>query len=306
MAHHHQHHHHDHSQASAGYDRAFAVGIALNTGFVAIEGAYGFIANSMALLGDAGHNLSDVLALLVAWGAAALTRRPPSARFTYGLRGSSILASLFNATVLLIVMGGIGWEAIRRLAAPPPIPGVTMMVVAGIGIAVNAGTALLFAAGRRYDLNIRGAFLHMAADAAVSAGVVVAGALIWTSGWAWLDPAVSLAIVAVVVWSTWDLLRQSIALSLAAVPAGIQPQEVRRYLESLPGVAQIHDLHIWPMSTTETALTCHLLMTDGHPGDGFLVATAEELQHRFAIGHATLQVETSEETACRLAPDHAV
>jgi cobalt-zinc-cadmium efflux system protein len=290
--------HGGHVHAPANFGTAFAIGIALNTAFVLAEVGFGAASQSIALLSDAGHNLSDVLGLVVAWGAGTLARRAPTARFTYGLRGSSILAALFNAIFLLVVVGGLSWEAIQRLGQSEPVGGLTVTIVAAIGIFVNGITAWLFASGRDSDINIRGAFLHMASDAAVSAGVVAAGLIILATGWLWLDPAISLAINAVIVWGTWSLLRDSVTMSLSAVPPNIDPAKVRSFLESLPGVARLHDLHIWPMSTTETALTCHLVMPAGHPGDPFLMAAAHELEERFQIGHATLQIEISEETAC--------
>jgi cobalt-zinc-cadmium efflux system protein len=301
----HDHDHAGHAHAPRDFGFAFALGTALNLGFVAAEAAFGIIANSMALLADAGHNLSDVLGLLVAWGAATLARRLPTARFTYGLRSSSILAALFNAIILLVAVGGIAWEAIRRFAEPEPVASGTVMIVAAVGIAINGATAALFMSGRKDDINIRGAFLHMAGDAAVSAGVVLAALAMWLGGGAWIDPAASLVIVAVIVWGTWGLLRDSVAMSLHAVPAGIDPAAVRAYLERLDGVARIHDLHIWPMSTTETALTCHLVMPDGAPGDDFAAFVAHELQTRFRIGHTTLQIERGE-CDCALEPDHVV
>jgi cobalt-zinc-cadmium efflux system protein len=297
---------HGEPHAPTSFGRAFAIGIVLNIAFVAIEAGYGFVSNSMALLADAGHNLSDVLGLAIAWAAAVLSKRQPTVRFTYGLRGSSILAALFNAMFLLVAVGAIAWEAIGRFATPEPVAGTTVIVVAGIGILINTATALLFFRGRNQDLNVRGAYLHMAADAAVSVGVVLAGFAILQTGWLWIDPAISLAIAGLIVWSTWDLLKDSLAMSLGAVPASIEPGTVRGYLQSLPGVARIHDLHIWPIGTTEVALTCHLVMPAGSPGDGFLVATSAELAKRFGIGHATLQIETSEEPACVLAPDEVV
>ena len=302
----HDHAHNGHAHAPASYGFAFALGAALNIGFVVVEAVYGVLSNSTALLADAGPNLSDVLGLLIAWGAATLSRRAPSGRYTYGLRGSSILAALFNAVFLLIAVGAIAFEAVQRMAAPQPVAGVTVMVVAAIGIAINGFTAWLFWSGRKHDINIQGAFLHMAADAAVSAGVVVSGALILFTGWLWVDPLVSLAICVVIVWSTWSLLRDSVRMSLAAVPPGIDPAEVRAFLASCAGVASLHDLHIWPMSTTEIALTCHLVMPAGHPGDGFLRDTCHALEHRFGIGHVTLQIELDPATACKLAPDEVV
>jgi cobalt-zinc-cadmium efflux system protein len=291
---------------TANFGRAFAIGIGLNAAFVLVEAGYGFIANSTALLADAGHNLSDVLGLLVAWIAAVLSQRPPTPRLTYGLRNTSILAALLNAILLLIACGAILLEAIQRLIHPEPIASLTVIVVATIGIIVNGITAWLFASGRKTDLNIRGAYLHMMADAAVSLGVVLAAATIMATGWLWLDPAMSLVIVAVIVAGTWGLLRESTAMTLAAVPSGIDPAVVRAFLAGQPGVASIHDLHIWPMGTTETALTAHLVMPAGSPGDAFLTETCRELQHRFGIGHATLQIETSADVACALAPDHVV
>ena len=307
--HSHAGHAHDgggHAHGPANFGRAFAIGIGLNVAFVAIEFAYGVVANSMALVADAGHNLSDVLGLVVAWIASVLSKRPPSARYTYGLGGSSILSALFNAVLLLVAVGAIALEAIQRLLHPEPVAEVTVMVVAAIGIVINGLTAWLFASGRKGDLNIRGAFLHMVADAAVSAGVVVAAFVILLTGWLWLDPLTSLVIVGVIVWGTWSLLRDSLAMSVSAVPGHIDPQAVRRYLESCAGVSAVHDLHIWPMSTTETALTAHLVVPGGHPGDEFLAITATRLRHSFGIGHSTLQIEISAESACHLAPDHVV
>jgi cobalt-zinc-cadmium efflux system protein len=303
---HHGHGHAGHVHAPASFGRAFAIGIALNTAFVLVEAGYGFVSNSTALLADAGHNLSDVLGLMVAWIAAVLSKRPPTPRLTYGLRNSSILAALLNAVLLLIAAGAIILEAIQRLLHPEPVAGMTVIVVAAIGIAINGVTAWLFASGREGDLNIRGAYLHMAADAAVSAGVVAAGVLIMMTGWPWVDPVTSLLIVAVIVWGTWGLLRESTAMSMAAVPSAIDPATVRDFLCTLPGVFSIHDLHIWPMSTTETALTAHLVMPAGNPGDAFLIETCRRLSHDFKIGHATLQIEIATTAHCALEPDHVV
>jgi cobalt-zinc-cadmium efflux system protein len=292
----HPHHHpaghsHGHSHApEAGHGRAFAIGIALNLGFVLIEAAFGVWTDSMALLSDAGHNLSDVLGLAIAWGAALLARRAPTERFTYGLRSSSILAALFNALLLLIAVGGIVWESVQRLIEPAPVAAGTVMIVAGIGIVVNGFTAFLFMRGQ-HDLNIRGAFLHMTADAAVSLGVVLGGLVILWTGANWIDPVLSLAIAAVIVWGTWGLLKQSLTLSLHGVPRDIAVPEVRKALERMPGVAGVHHLHVWAVSTTETALTAHLVMPDGHPGDGFLAKAQQELNDHFGIRHSTLQVE---------------
>jgi cobalt-zinc-cadmium efflux system protein len=295
-----------HVHAPANFGAAFAIGIALNSAFVIVEGLFGYLSNSMALVADAGHNLSDVLGLVVAWVAAILSKRAPSPRFTYGLRGSSILAALFNAMFLLVAVGAIGWEAIQRLLYPEPVAGVTVIVVAAIGILVNGATAYLFASGRKDDLNIRGAYLHMAADAAVSGGVVVAGLIILFTGWAWLDAATSLAISAVIIWGTWGLLRDSTAMSLSAVPSSIDPAAVRGYLENCSGVAEVHDLHIWPMSTTEVAMTCHMVMPAGQPGDAYLMEVARRLEADFGIQHTTLQIEIDLGLKCALAPEHVV
>jgi cobalt-zinc-cadmium efflux system protein len=289
-----------HGTSAGDFGRAFAIGIALNLTFVVIEAVYGIYGHSVALISDAGHNLGDVLGLAVAWGATALARRPPTPRYTYGLGATSILAALFNALFLLIAVGAISWEAIIRLMNPAPVAGDIVMIIAAIGIVVNGATALLFASGRKHDLNIRGAFQHMLADAVIAAGVVVTGFAIKLTGAAWLDPVASLVVNVVIVWGTWTLLRDSFAMSVNAVPPSIEPDEVRRFLENLPGVARLHDLHIWAMSTTETALSGHLVMPDGRGGDAFLTRTCEELQRRFGICHVTLQIE-SEEMECTLA-----
>ncbi|MDX3971248.1 MAG: cation diffusion facilitator family transporter [Bradyrhizobium sp.] len=313
---HHGHHHHDHAghghghghahvHAPASFGKAFAIGISLNTALVVAEAVYGYIGNSTALLADAGHNLSDVLGLVVAWGASIAARRAPSGRFTYGLRASTILAALANAVFLLVATGAIGWEAILRLQQPEPVAGVTVMVVAGIGILINGFTAMLFAGGRKDDINIEGAYLHMAADAAVSLGVVVSAALIIWTGWLWLDPVTSLVICATILWSTTSLLRGSIDMSMAAAPKGTDLAAIRAFLLARPGVSGIHDLHVWPISTTETALTCHLVMPAGG-GDAFLMQTAQLLKASFRIGHTTLQVETHPDNGCALAPDDVV
>ncbi|HEY9708774.1 MAG TPA: cation diffusion facilitator family transporter [Oculatellaceae cyanobacterium] len=300
-------HSHGHDHGGGNYNRAFAISVALNTGFVIIEAVYGILANSLALLADAGHNLSDVLGLLLAWGASILARRRPTARRTYGLRRSSILAALLNAAFLLIVSGGIGWEAIQRFREPASVAGGTVITVAAVGIAINTVSALMFLSGRERDLNIRGAFLHLVADAAVSVGVVLAGIAIIATGWLWFDPAVSLIVTVVIVAGTWQLLQESLNLITDAVPAGIEPSLVRTYLAELPGVAGVHDLHIWAMSTTETALTAHLVMPTGFPGDAFLVRVARELHDQFGIEHATLQVETGDPSyPCPLAQGNLV
>ncbi|MDT0574620.1 cation diffusion facilitator family transporter [Croceicoccus sp. F390] len=289
-----------HSHAPASFGRAFAIGIALNTAFVIAEAGAGLYYNSMALVADAGHNLSDVLSLLIAWGASVLARRPPSARFTYGLKSSSILAAIANAALLLVALGAILVETLRRFGDPAPVAPGPIMIVAAIGIVINTATALLFMRGRKGDLNIRGAYLHMVADAAVSAGVVVAGLLIWWTGLAWIDPITSLAIVGVIAVGTWGLLKDSVRMGLLAVPENIDEGAVRRRLEALPGVAALHDLHIWPMSTTQSALTAHLVMPDGYPGDEFLHDAAHLLHQDFSIEHATLQIETDMDRFCAL------
>ena len=289
-----------HLHASGGYDRALAVGIALNTGFVVIEGAFGLLTGSLALLADAGHNMSDVFGLLLAWGGALLTRRRPTYGRTYGLKKSSVMAALVNAMMILVAAGAIAWEAVRRFGDPQPVAEGTVMVVAGIGVVVNGATALLFASGRRRDINIRGAFVHMAADAAVSLGVVAAALLMMATGWLWLDPAMSLVIVLIIAVGTWGLLRDSLNMALDAVPAGVDREAVEGYLAALPGVSEVHDVHIWAMSTTETALTVHLVRPGAGIDDGFLAKASKELHERFAIAHATFQVENGD--TCHLVP----
>jgi cobalt-zinc-cadmium efflux system protein len=315
MAHHdHDHHdHHDHHNAHGhfhapkDFGRAFAVGIVLNTGFVIAEAVYGVLSNSLALLADAGHNLSDVLALLLAWGATVLARRLPSRRFTYGLRSTSILAALLNAVLLLVAIGAIAWEAILRFGSSHPVDGVTVIAVAALGVVINTATALMFMAGSKGDLNIRGAFVHMAADAAISGGVVLAGIAMIYTGWLWLDPAVSLAIAVLIVAGTWGILRDALGLTLHAVPKGINAAAVRTYLQEITGVAEVHDLHIWGMSTTEVALTVHLVMPCGYPSDAFRAKITDELSHRFQIGHSTIQIELGDlHQPCKLAPDDLV
>ena len=291
-----------HGHAPASFGRAFAIGTALNLGFVIAEATYGVLAGSMALLADAGHNLSDVLGLLIAWGAAALAARKPGGRYTYGLRSSSILAAFLNALLLLVAIALIAIEAIRRFSEPAPVAGTTVMIVAAIGIVINGVTALMFMSGRKGDLNIRGAFLHMAADAAVSAGVVIGGFAIQKTGFTWIDPLVSLVIVAVIAIGTWGLLRDSVNMSLHASPSGIDPVEIEEFLRSRPGVATVHDLHIWPLSTTETALTAHLLIPAGYPGDAYTVTLSANLREQFGIDHATIQIETDPGTPCGLEP----
>ena len=281
---------HDHSHTTpATFNRAFSIGIALNAVFVAIEAFYGWKVDSLALLADAGHNLSDVIGLVLAWGGALAGRLRPDARHTYGWKRASILAAFINATLLLVAMGSLAWEAVHRLQSPQPIEGVTIMVVAGIGIVVNTATALLFMRGRDDDLNIRGAFLHMAADALVSAGVVVAGGLALGFGWTWLDPVVSLLIAAIIVFGTWSLFRQSLHLLFDGVPDGVDLRQVQALLESLPGVDRVHDLHVWAMGTAEIAMTAHLVMPGGPADDAFLQDATRLLHERFDIDHVTLQ-----------------
>lgn len=304
---HHDHaHHHHHHVPPARPDRAFAIGAAVNTAFVLAEVAFGLLANSMALLADAAHNLGDVLSLLLAWGAVWLTRRPPTPRRTYGWGRSSILAALINAMVLLIGVGAIGVEAVQRLLAPEPVAETTVIIVAAVGIAVNAGSALLFLRDRAHDLNIRAQFIHLAGDALVSLGVVMAAILIGVTGWLWLDPMASLAIGVVIVISTWSILQESVNLAMDAVPGGVPHDEVEAFLAGVPGVTEVHDLHIWGLSTTETALTAHLVYA-GEANDRRLHDVTHALQHRFGIGHATLQIESDADAAeCHLRPSDVV
>ena len=303
----HEHDHSGHSHAPPANNAAFAIGVVLNLGFVVVEVCYGLAAHSLALISDAGHNLSDVFCLLLAWGAMRLTKAAPTRRRTYGWRRSSIFAALINAVILLVAVGAITVEAIRRFARPEEVAGGTVMAVAAIGIVINGATALLFMAGRKRDLNVKGAFLHMIGDAAVSAGVVAAAFAIKMTGWLWLDPAVSLVIGAVIVWGTWGLLRESINLSMDAVPAGIDPHAVENYLANLEGVTAVHDLHIWAMSTTEVALTVHLVMEQAPRDDLFLHEMSDVLRDRFGIGHATTQIECgNSDRDCRQAPVHVV
>jgi cobalt-zinc-cadmium efflux system protein len=305
-AHDHSHDHaHGHAHAPANFGLIFAVVTALNVALVALQIVFGIVANSVALIADAGHNFGDVLGLLLAWGAHVMARATPTSRYTYGFRSASILAAIANGVILLVATGAIAWEAINRFSEPDEVAGATVMIVAGIGIVINGVSALLLMAGQAGDLNIRGAFLHLLGDALVSVGVVVAGGLILLTGWHWIDPAASLAISAVIVWGTWGLLRNAVDLSLNAVPHGIDPDAVRTFLEGLPGVLCIHDLHIWAMSTTETALTVHLVMPNGSAGDQFLLQVSQQLHSKFAIDHPTFQVETDGER-CKLAPDHVI
>jgi cobalt-zinc-cadmium efflux system protein len=263
-----------------------------------VQVVYGLSAHSVALLADAGHNFGDAIGLLMAWGAHGLARVKASERFTYGFRSASILSALLNAVILLVATGAIAWAAIQRFAEPAQVGGVTVMVVAAAGIVINGASAWLLMAGQKGDLNIRGAFLHLLADAGVSAGVVMAGALIYFTGWAWIDPAASLAISVVIVWGTWSLLRESVQMSMDAVPSGISSVDIRRHLESLPGVTGVHHLHIWAMSTVENALTAHLVMQGSHPGDAFLLSLSHDLEHKFNIHHPTVQIEIGDAKAC--------
>ena len=304
-------HHHSHGgivKESLNFDRAFAIGISLNVIFVLIEAGYGIMANSLALLADAGHNLSDVLGLIVAWVASFLVRRKPTDSFTFGLRSSSILAALANAVFLLVAIGGVAWEAIGRFRAPPEVAGHIVIAVAAVGIFINGLTAYLFSSGQKGDLNIRGAYLHMLADALVSLGVVVAGFVMIKTGLNWIDPLVSVVVSLVILKGTWNLLKESLKLALGAVPNGINRIEVHEFLLTKKGVTKVHDLHIWGMSTTENALTAHLVMPAGHPGDSFLHHVSEELSRKFKIHHATIQIEFGNDPnhACALEPDEVV
>lgn len=303
----HTHQDHSHAHGPATYGRAFAIGIGLNLGFVLVEWIYGVSAQSLALIADASHNLSDVLSLLLSWGAAVLALRKPSARFTYGLRSSTILAALSNAMLLFVVSGAIAWEAWLRLHSPPLVNSSVVIAVAAVGIVINTATALLFRSGREKDMNIRGAYLHMAADALVSFGVVAAGIAMRVTGWARLDTLVSLVIVVVILASTWGLLRDAVRLALHAVPDAVDIAAVRHFLESQPGVREIHDLHVWGMSTTEVALTAHLVMPDGNPGDDYLAELSHRIEHELGIHHTTLQIETgAAHVTCARAADHVV
>ncbi len=314
MAHDHQHEEsghagHDHGalghvHAPANFGKAFAIGVALNAGFVVLEVVFGLASNSVALLADAGHNLSDALGLGVAWAAVILAKRKPTSRFTYGLGGTSILAALFNAVFLLVVVGGLTWEAIQRFSEPAPVAGKTVMIVAACGIVLNGFCAWLFSSGSKGDLNVRGAFMHMAADALVSLGVVIGGFVILLTGWHWIDPVMSIVINLVIVGGTWTLLTGSLTMTLNAVPKDVDMAKVREFLLGLPGVSAIHDLHVWSLSTTETAMTCHLVTPGGHPGDDVLHRAAEELEERFGIGHVTLQPELKAPTEEHLAEAH--
>ena len=294
-------HNHAHDHRTPNFNRAFAIGVALNIVFVVVEAAYGILTDSLALVADAGHNLSDVFSLLLAWGASILATRKPTPRRSYGYRRATILASLISAFILLIALAMIAWEAVERFRQPLPIDGWTVVVVAGIGVVINSVTALMFLSGRKHDLNIRGAYLHMAADAGVSLGVVISGIVIVQTNWMWLDPIISLIIVAIILIGTWDLLRDSINLVMDSVPNDIDPLAVETYLSRLPNVAQVHDLHIWGMSTTEVALTAHLIVPEVRVDDSFLNNVASSLHDHFGIDHTTLQIERGDsERTCRL------
>jgi len=292
LSHHDCHHGHDHS--ATDYSRPLAIGAALNVAYVAIEAGFGFWEGSLALLADAGHNLSDVMGLLLALGAALLARRSATPRRTYGFRRATILAALGSSVLLFVATGGIVWEAFHRLLEPAPIRGVVVMIVAGLGVFVNSLTAALFFAGSKHDLNVKGAYLHMAADAAISLGVVAAGLGVYLTDWLWLDPAISLIVAAVILLSGWGLLRDSWNLAVDAAPANIDPEEVKQFLLSQEHVEAMHDLHIWGLSTRETALTVHLVMPQSGGDDAFLASVTEQLKEQFAIGHATIQIEQSD------------
>jgi len=287
MSHSHSHHHHEINN----YNRSFAIGILLNIIFVIIEVGYGLAADSLALIADAGHNLSDVMSLILAWGASYLATKHPTRKRTYGLRKLTIMASLVSAVLLLVALGGIAWESVERLSSPSPVDGIIIIIVAAVGVVINTATALLFVKGQKHDLNIRAAYLHMAADAAISLGVVVAGFAIMLTGWLWLDPVISLFIVVVILISTWELLKDSIDLSIDAVPQEINVPELQEYLKGLKSVSDIHDLHIWALSTTETALTVHLMSSNDSVDNSFLQEIQEHLHHHFHIAHATIQIE---------------
>ncbi|MCW8820841.1 MAG: cation diffusion facilitator family transporter [Sulfurovum sp.] len=300
MSHSHSHHHHEINN----YNRSFSIGIALNIIFVIIEVSYGILADSLALIADAGHNLSDVMSLMLAWGANYLATKHPTHKRTYGLRKVTIMASLISAVLLLVALGGIAWESVERLSSPKPVDGIIIIVVAAIGVVINTATALLFVKGQKHDLNIRAAYLHMAADAAISLGVVIAGIAIMLTGWLWLDPLISLFIVVVILLGTWHLLRDSIDLSIDAVPQGIDVSEIKSYLSGLLNVSDMHDLHVWALSTTETALTVHLVTTHESVDNDFLKEVQEHLHQHFNIAHTTIQIENeSDDYHCVLNRD---
>ena len=292
---------HDHNHNPKSYNRAFAIGVVLNTAFVIIEAGYGIAADSMALIADAGHNLSDVISLLLAWGASYLATKKPTQTRTYGFRSVTIMASLTSAVMLLVALGGIAWEAFGRFANPQTVDAKTVIAVAAVGVVINTATALLFISGQKHDLNIRAAYLHMAADAGVSLGVVVVGIAIMMTGWFWIDPAISIAIVLLILIGTWGLLKDSLILSIGAVPKGVDIAAITAYLKNIDNVCEIHDLHVWALSTTENALTVHLVTTDGLVDNVFLHEVQKRLHDNFGIEHATIQVENeTNENNCRL------
>ncbi len=291
---------HDHSHQAKDYNRAFAIGVILNVVFVAIEAGYGVAAGSLALIADAGHNLSDVLSLLLAWGAGWLATKAATEKRTYGFRKVTVMASLVSAILLLVALGGITWESVGRFLDPKPVEGITVIAVAAVGVVINTVTALLFISGQKHDLNIRGAFFHMAADAGVSLGVVVAGIIIMVTGWLFVDPLISLFIVAVILAGTWSLLRESMNLVIDSVPKGVDVAEIKKYLTGLENVSQIHDLHVWPMSTTEVALSVHLIIAAGSLESDFLSKLQRHLHDRFSIEHSTIQVERQDGGPCML------
>jgi cobalt-zinc-cadmium efflux system protein len=297
---------HSHSHAPNNFGRTFAIATALNIALVAAQVIYGLLANSLALLADAGHNLGDVMGLIMAWGAYAVADWRPSDRFTYRMRSASILSAFVNGLILLAATAAIAWEAVHRFTSPEPVASGTVIVVAAIAVVINGASAWLLSYGSQSDLNMRGAFLHMLADAGVSVAVIIAAVGIIFTGWQWLDPAVSLLIAVVILIGTWRLMREALRLSLNAVPRAIDPAEVLGFLRGLPEVAEVHDLHIWAMSTTETALTCHLVTPAGHPGDEFLHRVASELQYKFEIGHTTMQIELRDGGQCALQPDNVL
>ena len=305
MSHHHHDHSHGHCHAPANFGRAFAIGITLNIIFVVLEFSFGYVSNSLSLLADAGHNLGDVLGLAAAWGASVLTQVPPTPNRSYGLKASSILAALFNATLLLVTSGGIAWEALQRIRTPESVQSNIVMAVAGVGIVINGVTAMLFFSGRNDDLNVKAAFQHMAYDALVAFGVVVGGFLIYETGLRWIDPALGLVICAVIIWGTWGLLKDSTHLALQGTPRSIDPNKVTEYLGSMDGVVEVHDLHIWGMSTTEIALTAHLVVKPSTDTDALLKTASQKLHDQFEIEHTTIQIESSAHE-CDQAAAHVV
>jgi cobalt-zinc-cadmium efflux system protein len=303
----HGHHGHSHHIVPKNLDRRFMIGAVINMAFVTGELGFGVISNSLGLIADAAHNFSDVIGLLLAWGGAFLARLAPTATRTYGYSGASILAALGNAALLLVATGGIIVHAISRLLDPAPVESSVVIWVALIGIVINAATAMLFYKDKDHDINVRGAYLHMAADAAVSLGVVIAGVIILKTGWFWVDPVIGLVIAAVILWGTWGLAKESLHLSLAGVPKGIDRDGVVRYLASLPGVTEVHDLHIWAMSTTRNAMTAHIIMPEGGADDAFLARITNDMEERFRIHHPTIQVERGGDVdSCRFAPEHVI